>query len=212
MILQLSIEERRQGADGILLCLSNILHALEDVFGAVVKLCFVDAQLLFEADVILFRFLNLAHGGIVGKSAAFELLSGDLLQNLCKQSCSDYQNVSLGVTTYLILLHHGEVSLNMLHPGGIGTVQVGGLKLGELFVGAAHGRKATAVFGVWQLCRMGRHGFAEVGERQAATSVLESVAMAGEPSGVDVHRFEEVLHACRWSADDVVVTACWQPN
>jgi hypothetical protein len=85
MVLQLGVEKRRQGANCVLLRLSNVLHALVDVFSAVVKLGFVDTQLLLEANVILLGFLYLAHGGIVGESAAFKLLPGSLLKRLCKQ-------------------------------------------------------------------------------------------------------------------------------
>lgn len=81
-------------------------------------------------------------------------------------------------------------------PGSIGTVQICGLKLGKLLVGIAHGSETATVLGIRQLCRVSRHGPAKVSKRHAAVSVLEGVAMAREPPGVDVHGFEKTLHAC----------------
>ena len=79
MEFQLGIEERGQGSGCVLLRLSDVLHALEDIFGAIIELGLVDAHLFLEADVVLFRLLNLAHGGIVGESAVFELLASGLV-------------------------------------------------------------------------------------------------------------------------------------
>lgn len=78
VIFQLGIEKRRQGTDCVLLSLSDVRHALENVFGAVVELGLVDAQLFFKANVVLLGLLYLAHCGIVGESAAFKLLASGL--------------------------------------------------------------------------------------------------------------------------------------
>lgn len=82
MVIQLSIEERCESVYTVRLGLLDILHAAKHVFSGVIKLFLVDAQLFFQANVVPLGFLDLAHGGIVGKTAVLKLLARALFTQI----------------------------------------------------------------------------------------------------------------------------------
>lgn len=107
------------------------------------------------------------------------------------------------MSKYLILLHHGNGSLDRVRPISRGILCILFLNLGNLIVGAAHLDQAVSKLRVAvKVLAVSNHGAAE--DRRRNTLFANEVVAVGEPLDVRIHGGLELDHAYRVARSSLV--------
>ena len=102
----------------------------------------------------------------------------------------------MAVKTYRVLLHHGDITIDVVEPRRGDGICVGLLQSSEALVGAAQSDEAVAKLRVGlEIVAVGGHGTTQQGSRRAALLVLGVVTAASDPLVIDAHRLLQTLHA-----------------
>lgn len=78
MVVQLGVEELRQGRDAFHLGLFDVLHTADHVLAGLLKLGLVHSDLLLDSEVVSSGLAQLTGAGVVGQASVLELLASSL--------------------------------------------------------------------------------------------------------------------------------------